>query len=196
MINEENENCNLCKESNLEVNQKTQYGAIIIYKLGNIEDGWFATLSPKTGGNPEKDFTIQIMSQKHLTNFSEMDSETAKNYGLIFSKVSIVMKKIMEEEIPDFKDPSEARDSAVSIATYGKCTTWKEKKEHLHIKLFPFRGTIGQPYTVDSSFGRKEIFKDSEREFVKMTPVRKTNISDERHTELAKKMISYLNGNI
>ena len=41
------ENCNLCKESSLKVGKKTGYG-VIIYKLGNSKNGWFATLSPKT----------------------------------------------------------------------------------------------------------------------------------------------------
>ena len=91
-------------------------------------------------------------------------------------------------------NPEEIKES-VSIATYGKSTTWKEKKEHLHIKIFPFRGTIGQPYTVDSSFGRKEIFKDSDtnQEFVKMSPVKKVNIGAKRFLQLTSKLIQLLN---
>ena len=49
------------------------------------------------------------------------------------------------------------REEGISVATYGKCTNWKEKKEHLHLKIFPFKRNIGQPYTVDSTFEKKEI---------------------------------------
>ena len=44
------------------------------------------------------------------------------------------------------------------------------------------RKDIGQPYTVDSSFGRKKVYKDSEtkEEFVKMKPVRKVMMADKR----------------
>ena len=62
---------------------------------------------------------------------------------------------LMQDE--NLKAESEKRESSVSLGTYGKCTNWKEKKEHLHIKIFPFRNNIGQPYTVDSSFEKKEI---------------------------------------
>ena len=94
---------------------------------------------------------------------------------------------------PTSKSTSEERASSVPVAAYGKTTTWKEKKEHLHIKIFPFRGNIGQPYTVDSSFGRKEVFKDSEgKEFVKMEPVRKFAISQKRFDYLTKELIKLL----
>jgi len=180
------DDCNLCKEASLEVGTKTEYGAIIIYS----KDGWFATLSPKTGGD-EKDFSIQLMPLKHLTNFSQLEThpELAKGYGIAFSKLSFAITKILADENPDFKASSESREKGVSVATYGKCTTWKEKKEHLHLKIFPFRGNIGQPYTVDSSFGRKEIFKENGKEFVKMNPIKKVLIEKERFEELSKKLI-------
>lgn len=190
------ENCNLCKESNLEVGRKTDYGGVIILKIGSLADeGWIATLSPKTGGNPKKDFTIQLMPLAHITHFSQVNSypKLAKNYGIAFSRLSFAMSKVMASENKNFKPTSDSTENAVSVATYGKCTTWKEKKEHLHIKIFPFRGDIGQPYTVDSSFGRKEIHKDSDgKEFVKMKPVRKVMIDDDRLNQLARNLIGLL----
>ena len=46
--------CNLCNEAKLELSSLTKYGARIIYKIGySIQNRWFATLSPKTGGNVE-----------------------------------------------------------------------------------------------------------------------------------------------
>jgi hypothetical protein len=94
----------------------------------------------------------------------------------------------------ELKAISEDRGMAISIGTYGKCTTWKEKKEHLHIKIYPFRGNIGQPSTVDSSFGRKEVIKDSTGgEFVKMTPVQKVKIGKERFDKLVLLLIDILN---
>ena len=187
--------CDFCKESTMGIGTRTDYGSIIIYKIGaSDKDGWFATLSPKTGGDPEKDFTIQLMSSAHLTQFSEIagSDELAKNYGIAFSNITFAMTKLMESENPDFKPISESKESAVSLATYGKSTNWKEKTEHLHIKIFPFRGAVGQPYTVDSSFGKKEIFTQDSGEYVKMIPVKKVNINYERVEKLSKDLIDYL----
>jgi len=188
--------CDFCKESHLKVRNVTNYGASIIYRIGNsIENGWFATLSPKTGGDPKKDFTVQLMPLGHLTHFSQMASckELAKNYGMAFSRISEAMSKIMAEN-NGLKAKSDSKDSSISIALYGKCATWKEKKEHLHIKIFPFRGNVGQPYTVDSSFLIKKIQKDPKtgEEFVKMKPVRKAMISKARLNQLANRLISLL----
>lgn len=186
-------NCNLCKESRYDVGQKTGYGTVIC-KVGDSKNGWFAALSPKTGGNPKLDFTIQLMPFFHLTHFSQIEPypELAKNYGILFSKICMAMTLILMQD-QNLKSNSEERKESVSIATYGKSTTWKEKKEHLHIKIFPFRGNIGQPYTVDSSFGKKEILKDdSGKEFVKMAPVKKVMIDSERFSQLAKRLIGLL----
>ena len=185
--------CSLCRESGLEVGKKTGYGAIV-YRIGDKKNGWFATLSPKTGSNPEFDFTIQLMPFAHLTHFSQISSHKgmAENYGIAFSKISKAVTAIMMQDQP-LKAVSEEKSSSVPIAAYGKTTTWKEKKEHLHIKIFPFRGSIGQPYTVDSSFGRKEVFKDKDgNKFVKMEPVRKVAISQKRFDCLAKELIKLL----
>mgnify|MGYP001460164765 CR=1 FL=1 len=186
------DDCGLCKEAGYEVGQKTGYG-VIIYKIGNPKTGWFATLSPKTGGNPN-DFTIQLMPFLHLTHFSQIESHKglAENYGIAFSKLSRAMTTILMQG-EGLKSSSERKEMSVPIATYGKSTTWKEKKEHLHIKIFPFRGNIGQPYTVDSSFGRKEIFKDNTgKEFAKMNPVKKVMIGKERFSQLTKELIALL----
>jgi|TARA_B100001964_G_C14231194_1_gene600124 hypothetical protein len=189
------DDCDLCKEGSYKVDQKTGYGAII-YKIGNLKNGWFATLSPKTGGNPKLDFTIQLMPFSHLIHFSQIESypELAKNYGISFSKLCRAMTTILMQD-EDLKANSKERNLSVSIGTYGKCTTWKEKKDHLHIKIFPFRGNIGQPYTVDSSFGKKELFKETHtgEEFVKMKPVKKVMIGEERFSQLIRNLISLLN---
>lgn len=185
--------CNLCKEAAYKIGEKAGYGAII-YKIGNLQNGWFAALSPKTGGNPEFDFTMQLMPFLHLTHFSQTGScpGLAENFGIAFSKLCMAMAIIMMRD-QDLKSASEKREASVPIATYGKTTTWKEKKEHLHIKIFPFRGSIGQPYTVDSSFGRKEIFGDKGgREFVKMEPIMKVIIKKERFEKLEKDLIFLL----
>ncbi|MBS3132178.1 hypothetical protein J4212_07105 [Candidatus Woesearchaeota archaeon] len=188
--------CNLCREIALKVGDKTEYGAAIICRVGSKKDGWFATLSPKTGSNPEEDFTIQIMPFAHLTHFSQIDlyPKLAENYGRIFSKASRALTEVMMSE-KKLEAASKKKDGAASVAIYGKCTTWLEKKEHLHIKIFPFRGNIGQPYTVDSSFGKKQAFRDdSGEEFVKMKPVRKVVLSEERFEELKDKLIRILEG--
>jgi len=186
--------CNLCKEVKYAVGEKTGYG-VIIHKMGELKNGWFATLSPKTGGDPKLDFTVQLMPFSHLTHFSQVGSYPglAENYGITFSKICRAMTTIMMHD-QKLKAISEERRLAVSIGTYGKCTTWKEKKEHLHIKIYPFRGNIGQPSTVDSSFGRKDVFKDEKtgEEFIKMVPVKKVNIGEERFDKLAKLFISLL----
>jgi len=191
------QDCNLCKESQLKVGKKTGYGAAVIFRIGNgLEDGWFATLSPKTGGNPEEDFSIQLMPFAHLTHFSQMAKypELAKNYGTAFARVSRAMAEIMASENKEFNATAGSRELAVSVATYGKCTNWGEKKEHLHLKIFPFKGNVGQPYTVDSSFGRKEICKDSEtgEEFVKMKPVKKVLLEEKRFEGLSKRLVEIL----
>ena len=116
----------------------------------------------------------------------------ADNYGIAFSKISKAVTEIMMQDQP-LKAVSEEKASSVPIAAYGKTTTWKEKKEHLHIKIFPFRGDIGQPYTVDSSFGKKGVFEDKDgKEFVKMEPVRKVAISKKRFDYLTKELIKLL----
>jgi len=187
-------NCNLCTESLLKAGDNTGYGAVI-YRIGSSKNGWFATLSPKTGGNPRLDFTIQIMPSMHLTHFSQMNQnqKLAENYGICFSKVCSAMTTRMMEDNP-LRASAEKRELVVSIATYGKSTTWKEKKEHLHIKIFPFGGAIGQPYTVDSTFEKKEIFTEKNgNKFVKMLPVKKVMISRKRFNDLKKRLISLLN---
>lgn len=186
-------NCNLCKEAAYEMGQNTGYG-IVIYKIGTLKNGWLAILSPKTGGDPKIDFTVQLIPSFHLTHFSQIASHLSlmENYGIAFSKVCrAVTEIIMEDSI--LKAVSDEKSASASIAAYGKCATWKEKKEHLHIKVFPFRGNIGQPYTVDSSFGKKEIFKEKTgEEFVKMKPIKKVMIDAKRFNDLAKRLIYLL----
>jgi len=187
--------CNLCKEAKYKIGENTGYGAVI-YRIGNEKNGWLATLSPKTGSNPEFDFTIQLMPFSHLTHFSQISSYDglSENYGIAFSKLCRTITTIMIQD-QNLESTSEDKTSSIPIATYGKTTTWKEKKEHLHIKIFPFRGNIGQPYTVDSSFGRKNTFKDNEgKKFVKMDPVKKLMIGKERFEKLSKNLILSLKG--
>jgi hypothetical protein len=169
----------------------------VVFRIGNsLENGWFATLSPKTGGDPKRDFSIQLMPIAHLTHFSQLGEypELARNYGAAFSKLGSAMAKIMARENPEFKATADSRENSVSIATYGKCTNWEKKKEHLHLKIFPFRGNIGQPFTVDSSFGRKEVFRNPKtgERFVKMAPVKKTRIGKERLEKLSAELIGIL----
>jgi len=103
-----------------------------------------------------------------------------ENYGIIFSKACKAMTQIMMKD-SNLKSNANEKELAASLATYGKFTTWRDKKEHLHIKIFPFRGNVGQPYTVDSTFGKKEIFKDEYgKEFVKMEPVVKRALDEKR----------------
>ncbi|HLC62404.1 MAG TPA: hypothetical protein VJI52_05300 [Candidatus Nanoarchaeia archaeon] len=183
------ESCNLCKDAAYKVGEKTGYGAVI-FKVGNKKNGWFATLSPQTGGNPEFDFTVQIMPLMHLTHFSQIEAypRLAENYGVIFSKISGAMAQVMISN-ENLSAEADDKSNSVPIAAYGKCTTWKEKKEHLHIKIFPFRGNIGQPYTVDSSFEKKEVLTEKDgKEFVKMSPVKKVVIDSGRFEKLAKRL--------
>jgi hypothetical protein len=178
------------------VGEKTGYGSAVIFKIGKGQGSLFATLSPKTGGNPKEDFTIQLMPSAHLTHFSQIARypELAKNYGIAFAKISNAMARIMAAGNPEFRATAHSRALATSIATYAKCTNWEEKKEHLHVKVFPFRGNIGQPYTVDSSFGRKEVFRDSGGRFVKLNPVKKVLIPRERFERLAGQLAQILAG--
>ena len=172
--------CELCNEAKLKVGDKSSYGAIIIYKNGNEKNGWFATLSPRTGGDPEKDFSIQLMPNSHLKYFSDINSspELAKNYGIAFGKICAAVGKLVKE------------CDRIPIGTYGKC---KHPDEHIHLKIFPYRGAIGQPFTTDSSFARKEVHIDKdEKEFVKFDPVKKVNLSDIRFKELASELIRLL----
>ena len=185
--------CSLCRESCCNTGKKTGYG-IVVCKIGSSKNGWFATLSPKTGGNPKLDFTIQLMPVPHLTHFSQIGSYQGlgKNYGILFSRICRAMSIIMMKN-EGLHSNSADNNNSVPIATYGKCTTWKEKKEHLHIKIFPFRGSVGQPYTVDSSFGKKKVFPDKNGEqFVKMSPVKKEMVDSNRLDQLAKDLILLL----
>ena len=127
------DNCNLCKESKFRVGEKTGYG-IIIYKIGGLKNGWFVTLSPKTGGNPKSDFTMQLMPMMHLTHFSQIHSypNLAENFGIAFSKICKSMSMVLMKE-EELMSSTEEKSISVPLATYGKCTTWKEKKEHIHV---------------------------------------------------------------
>jgi len=187
------EHCNLCRDAAYKVGKKTGYGAVI-FKIGDKKNGWFATLSPQTGGNPEFDFTVQIMPLMHLTHFSQIESypKSAENYGIIFSKISSAMAQVMINN-ENLSAEADDKSNSVPIAIYGKCTTWKEKKEHLHIKIFQFRGNLGQPYTVDSSFEKKEVLMEKDgKKFVKMTPVKKVAIDSSRFAKLEKKLVLLL----
>ena len=197
LVNEDtsqNKNCEWCAESHLHVGTKTKYGAIIVYKIGTEEDGWFATLSPKTGGNPVQDCTLQLMPMKHLTHFCQLDAheKRAANYGIAFAKLSAALTRFMATESSQFQVTATNKEDAVSVAMYGKATNWAEKKEHLHVKLFPFRNAIGQPYTVDSTFEKKHIHKDKDGEFVKMQPVKKVLIDKERLEFIAEKLMKFM----
>ncbi|HLD39592.1 MAG TPA: hypothetical protein VJB13_00440, partial [Candidatus Nanoarchaeia archaeon] len=185
--------CPFCREIPLKVGEKGDYGAVIVFKIGDQKNGWYATISPRTGGNAEEDFTVQIMPFNHLTHFSQLaeDEALAKNYGLIFAQVSKAMANLMAEN-PKMKAVVEKREDGIAIATYGKCTTWKDKKEHLHLKMFQFRNELGQPAVVDSTFGKKEIETDAKGEFVRMQPVRKKAIPEERFKKITQKLIRLL----
>ena len=193
MINENKsfsgENCIFCREALLDVGERSEYGAVVIFKIGNSKgNGWFATLSPKTGENSNKDFSVQLIPFKHLRNFSEINDniELSKNYGLAFGKISNVISKILEEDVEN-----NLWGSKNAIGTYGKC---KHVDEHIHIKLFPYRGVIGQPFTLDSTYEEKERFVDSNtnEEYVKMKPVKKVFIPKERFEYLTKRLIELL----
>ena len=187
--------CEFCKENALMAGAKTPYGAFVVLREGMGDDAWFCTLSPKTGGDPKRDFTIQLMPVLHLTHLSQLQGrpELARNYGTALSKVAAAMTSILMEE-KDVNAEARIREEGAAIACYGKCTTWKEKKEHLHIKLFQFRGDLGQPVTVDSSFGKKEREVDPRtgKEFVRFDPVTKKDIPARRLKALSKKIISLL----
>lgn len=179
------EDCMLCRESKLEVGQKTPYGAVIVHKMGYSKNGWFATLSPKTGGNVEKDFTIQIMPIPHIRHISELgdDEGLAKNYGLVFAKISKAIHDIMKEE----GRHSENEEGVVRIGMYGKS---KHPEEHLHIKLFPWEHS----YVADSTYENKEIQVDEEgNKFVKMPPVKKAAIDEKRFKYLSERLINIFN---
>ena len=177
--------CALCKESNLNVGDLTEYGSKIIYKIGNHKNGWFATLSPKTGGNPEEDFSIQICPFDHLINFSQINEneDLAKNYGIIFARINFTVAEILKKQNID--------SDIIPIGNYGKC---KHPDEHIHIKIFPWRNNIGQPYTTDSSFQRNIINKDfiTGEEFIKMKPVIKVKLSDQKFNMLSENLITLL----
>ena len=186
--------CAFCEEAPLHPGAHTSYGAIVIYHIGDASDGWFATLSPKTGGDAGRGFTVQLMPLAHLTHFAQVAGTRAlaANYGIAFARLSRAMTEVVAAAGGGpITGVSDTRDEGLALAAYGKCTTWKEKKEHLHLKLFPFRGAHGQPFTVDSSFLRKEVFTDpaSGEEFVKMKPVRKKAIAPERLVLLAEQLM-------
>ena len=96
--------CNLCRESSMPIG-KTGYGSLI-YKIGNKENGWFATLSPKTGGDAAYDFTVQLMPFAHLTHFSQIDSgkKLSENFGIAFAKISKSMPIVMMQDKKLFAD--------------------------------------------------------------------------------------------
>jgi len=179
------ESCNLCDESMIKVGGKTAYGAVVIYRVGDSKNGWFATLSPKTGGDPKIDFTIQMMPCRHLRFFSEINSdpELAVNYGVAFAKLTCAAGKIVESA-------NEEGKKLVPLGVYAKC---KHPDEHIHFKIFPYRGNIGQPFTTDSSFGRKTIYRDEGgQEFVKFIPVKKEDLIKKRIKELSDELIKWL----
>ena len=187
--------CNFCNESKLDLGSLTKYGARVIYKFGDsVQNQWFVTISPKTGGDIEKDFTILLAPVQHITHFSQISNypELSKNYGIAFAKINNVILKIMADK-KEFNSIELTKENAISVGTYGKSTNWKDKKEHLHIKIFPFKGVIGQPYTVDSSFSKKEIYEDENIEkFIKMKPVYKKLIPNKRFDELLENFIQLL----
>src|SRR3989338_312363 len=115
----EKSDCNLCREENYGIGKKTGYGAII-YRIGNKKNGWFATLSPKTGSDPKLDFTIQLMPFLHLTHFSQIPSYKgmAENYGIAFSKICRAMAEVMMHD-QNLKAIAEEKSFSAPIAAYG-----------------------------------------------------------------------------
>ena len=186
--------CIFCREALLDIGEKSEYGAVVIFKIGKSkENGCFATLSPKTAGNPDKDFSIQLIPFKHLRNFSEINNtELSKNYGIAFGKISYAISNILEEDFENGEPKNNEWGSKNAIGTYGKC---KYVDEHIHVKLFPYRGIIGQPFTLDSTYEKKEKFIDSEtnEEYVKMKPIKKVFIPKERFEYLKSRFIELLN---
>src|SRR3989338_10550433 len=106
------ESCEFCKEAGLKTGQKTSYGSVIIFRIGNDKDSWFATLSPRTGGNPKQDFTIQLMPFAHLTHFSQMNENSAKYFGIAFAKLSDAISRIMAKN-PALKAMVDDRDNGI-----------------------------------------------------------------------------------
>lgn len=184
--------CEFCGEALFERGAVTPYGARIILKQGSEPEHWFATLSPVTGSHPEEDFTIQLMPVMHLTHLSQMDKDKklAANYGLAFARISAAMTQIMMEE-RGIREVEEERGNGAALAAYGKCTTWREKKEHLHLKIYQFRGLLSQPAPPDSSLGKMPTWKDPEtgEEFLRYRPVSKRPIDQERMEALAKRLL-------
>ena len=180
--------CEFCEEAKLNIGEKTKYGAVVIYHTGGGDDqenSWFAVLSPRTGGDPETDFSIQLMPFAHLKYFSDINSslELAKNYRIAFAKICEAVGKIIRQ---DNKIPADT----IPIGTYGKC---KHPDEHIHLKIFPYKDDIGQPFTTDSSFTRKEVHVDGQGgRFVKMKPVKKVNLPEKRFKHLADHLIRLL----
>src|SRR3989344_6242966 len=109
--------CGLCSESLLLTGEKSAYGAIVVFRIGGMQDGWFATLSPRTGGEPEKDFTIQLMPCAHLTHFAQLarNPKLAENFGTAFARLSNAMTAIMAGENPNFKPIAESRETGEAI---------------------------------------------------------------------------------
>src|SRR3989344_1042705 len=174
--------CEFCNEKSIDIGSESSYGSIVICKVGDAQNGWFASLSPKTAGNIHEDFSIQLIPNKHLKYFSEINNfeESAKNYGILFGKINHAVFEMLKEQ--GFSDKS-------PVCIYGKC---KHSDEHIHIKIFPYRNETGQPFVVDSSFEKKKIYFDEEGEFVKMSPVKKKKIDEHRLHELAEKFIEVL----
>jgi hypothetical protein len=88
------------------------------------------------------------------------------------------------------REENENEEEVIRIGTYGKS---KHSSEHFHIKLFPWAGKIGQPYTVDTTFEKSKIYLDEfGKEFVKLEPIKKVKIDEIRLNDLSNKFISLL----
>ena len=129
------------------------------------------------------------MPTKHIQHLADMstNTESAKNYGLAFAYLNTAIKKLMDEE-------ERWKENDENISRVGVYAKSKHPTEHLHIKLYPWMGTIGQPYTVDSSYEKKEVHHDKKTstDYVTMLPVHKTRLTKERHSHLTKRFIKEL----
>ena len=177
--------CIHCEEAKLNVGDRSVYGAIVIYKKGNKKNRWYATLSPKTIDDVEKDFSVQLMPLSHIKHISDLssDEDLAKNYGLAFSKLNKAITELMKEE----RRCLENEEEIIRIGVYGKS---KHPEEHFHIKLFPWKHS----YVVDSTYEKSQVHVDKTGEkYIRLPPVRKRKLEEDRHQNLAIRLIEICN---
>jgi hypothetical protein len=187
---ERQDDCNFCTEGQMAVGEKSDYGAMTIFKTGDsLEKDWYSTLQPGTPTDPEVGVHCLAMPLGHIPYFSDINRnrEFRDNYGKVVGVVSEAMQTLLQEE---WTLRGESGIFVPNQIDYGKHAPGRNTiAGHLHTRLTDFSGDLAQHYPSDTGWRKREVFEDDGGPYVKANPVKSVRFSPERFDKISSRLI-------